>query len=318
MTVERCDRTAWDALAEEHPPDFYGTSGWFEATCDALGLEPVYLAATGGDPYGFCFGRKTRPGTSMLLTPCFATYAGKMGNVDDNHKYLTDVAEWAERTMSYAHLVLPLSVQDIRPFIWRGWRSSVRYTYRVDLEHLTESALRRNVRRKLKTARKNGLESRIVTSREAAETAFSTVMESVNRGAWQFPVPQQKARDYFNTLVELPDVETVAVFRDEEPLATIVQGYDAGRVYHLQSGLTAVGTETGAGFLAMWVALESAAERVPGADLSGANMPAIAHFKQGFGGVLTPYYAVTWAKNAPARWLAETAPRIKAALMRKG
>ena len=193
----------------------------------------------------------------------------------------------------------------------------MRYTYRVDLTATKESDLRRNVRRSLKAARSAGLEARIVSGDKAAHVATNTVLAATGRGRRQFPVPKEPASTYFDALARLSAVETVAVFRGTEPLACIVQGYDESKVVHLQSGLTEEGERLGAGALAMWEACRFAAERVPTADLAGANMPNVAHFKRGFGGVLTPYVAISWAKGGLSRWLAEDAPGLKARLLGK-
>ena len=78
MTVDMCDTAAWNALGQATAPDFFGTGEWFNLTCRALGMEPVYAVVSNGDSpvLGVALARKRRMGRTLLLTPCFATYVG--------------------------------------------------------------------------------------------------------------------------------------------------------------------------------------------------------------------------------------------------
>ena len=114
---------------------------------------------------------------------------------------------------------------------------------------------------------------------------------------------------YVSALVALPTVRVLATMADE-PRAVIVLGHDTRHAYELLAGATDDGLKIGASVHAAQKALERlrAEGIVETFDFAGANIGSIAHFKRGFGGRLVPYYAVSWARNRWAHWLAVSAP----------
>jgi len=329
VAVALCDRQAWEALAAEADPGFYGQPGWLETACAASGLEPRYvLVKTRNAPLlRVALAFRRRWGQQMLLTPALAAYAGwaevfpadlAPERVEMRRREAFDeLAEWCEGCASFVRIVLPPEVTDVRPFLWRGWWAEVRYTYRIS--HADDSALtlRTNHRRNLERAQNSGLTVLRPRGAEAADMLDATVRATFARQGEPLPVPEAAWRAYLEKLADMPSVRVVAVLSGEIPLATAALGYDpltkseSSRAYELLAGTSDEGIAQGAGVLALWTAIRDSAAEVPEFDFAGANIPSIAHFKRGFGGRLVPYFAVMWARSAAARWLAVNGPAWK-------
>lgn len=322
MSVDVCDRDTWETLGRQVDPGFYGHPEWLDVACRALGAEPRYLAVLARDApvVRVALVARRRLGRTFLLTVPFAPYAGWAelfpADLEPERRELRrgealdELARWCEAHASFTRIVLPPEVEDVRPFIWRGWRTELRYTYRIALAGDGSLALRTNARRNLERAREMGLAVQRPNPQDALRGLDLTIKATYARRSEPLPIRPERWPSYLGDLVALPSVRTVTVTQDDRPLAAVMLGFDAMRSYELHAGTTDEGTRTGASVLAMETAIRESIDRVPEFDFAGANIPSIAHFKRGFGGKLVPYVAVSWAGSWSARWLAERAPAV--------
>ena len=61
------------------------------------------------------------------------------------------------KTYDHINLVNSPEIFDIRPFLWNGWTSAVRYLYYIDLDDQIEANLSKNVRGNIQRAQKNDI-----------------------------------------------------------------------------------------------------------------------------------------------------------------
>jgi hypothetical protein len=271
-----------------------------------------------------------------LTTPALAAYAGwtesypadlASERIETRRiEAMSELAEWCERNAAYSRIVLPPEVADIRPFVWRGWRTEVRYTYRVNLLEHTRSLYRTSLRRNLETAQAAGLRSVVLTGAGAVLGLQQTVRATFRRQNETLPLGETPWSQYLESLTRLATVEILGVLHGEVMVATVAVGYDQVNpgdtaparscAYELIAGTTNEGATLGASAFAMSSALELASQRAVEFDFAGANIPTIAHYKHGFGGRLVPYFGVEWARTRTARFVAKTAPILKSHLRR--
>jgi hypothetical protein len=327
MSVVAIDTTRWREMTEHADPGLYGSTPWLEPTCKATGLTPLYLAISRGDTPALLVSAATRKrmGSRLVITPAIAAYSGwaeimppdlsgerregRMLEVAD------ELAQWLESHADYVRLNLPPWVTDARAFAWRGWTVSTRYTYLLHAGEIDESSLRTNFRRLLKRARESGLESRTIPGDDAVAALDHTIRETFARQGEALPVRQEQWKDYLTAITDDQIGHVTGVYRGDEIVATVLFGHDSTHSYELWAG-SADSLEDGAAVLGLWSAIQHAFDEGRNVDLAGANIRSISHFKRGFGGNLTPYHTVTWARSARARFTAENAPLAKQALGR--
>ncbi len=330
MPVELWDRAQWQEFSAARPSPFFAQTQWFEPTCRLMNAEPMYLALMSRSNPAFCvsLARKKRLGQTLLLTPAIAPYSAWIENFPDDLaperrearrlEAMGEFAAWCEQHAAYCRIVLPPQVVDVRPFLWRGWRTEVRYTYKIPLEHGVHQIFRQNVRRNLRDAREANLRTECLTGEHAHGALRETVAATFRRQGEAPPLPAQAWDDYLALLSVCNNVATMGVFRGDAVLATIAIGVDpptatgAGQsAYELIAGTTDEGIPVGASAMALCSAFEFASGKVGEFDFAGANMETIAHYKRGFGGTLTPYLAVEWSRSRRASFVAKTAPAWK-------
>ena len=330
MPVETVDSTRWSVLSAEADPGIYGRADWLEPTCAALGLEPQYIAVNnrGTDALRVALARRRRFGRELLVTPAVAAYSGWAeafpADLSDErregrlHDVLGEFIDWAEARADFVRVILPPEANDLRPFLWRGWTVEPRYTYRVTLgDELSLDSMRQSVRRWIRSATDANLQLIRPKGELAVATADMTISPTFARQSERLPVRPDRWHDWLRSLVALPSVQVLGVVDGDEPLASMIVGYDGNRAYELLAGTTPRGMETGAGVYVVWQAFLEARQRVREFDFAGANMESIAKFKRGFGGELVRYNAVSWSRSSFDRWVATGAPRLKSRVTRR-
>ena len=340
MPVELWDRAQWQEFSAARPSPFFSQTAWFEPTCRLMSAEPLYLAAISRNNPALCvsLARKKRLGQTLMLTPAIAPYSAWIENLPDDLaperrearrlEVMGELAESCEQHAAYCRIVLPPQVVDVRPFLWRGWRTEVRYTYKIPLENGAHPVFRQNVRRNLRDAREANLRTECLTREQAHRALRETVAATFRRQGEAPPLPAEAWDDYLGLLSACDHVTTMGVFHGDSVLAAIAIGFDpptatgAGQsAYELIAGTTDEGVPVGASAMALCSAFEFASGKVGEFDFAGANMETIAHYKRGFGGTLTPYLAVEWSRSRTASFVAKTAPTWKhrlRALLAKG
>lgn len=186
-------------------------------------------------------------------------------------------------------LVHAPAVGDMRPFTWAGWEARVRYTYQMELgdrEGLWER-LERRTRTVIRKAEGSGF--RVLPTEDMA--LFGQQYERLYaRQGGKVPVDAGVAQRFAEAACRAGLAQGLKVESPEGQVAAVVifvRGFEG--CYAWVAGANPELNHTGATSLLYWKYFEQEQGRF---DFVGANMPAIAFFKRGFGGELVPYFAV--------------------------
>lgn len=213
-------------------------------------------------------------------------------------KIFTAISDYLSgRSEPIISISFPPKVTDMQPFIWDGFRSSVRYTYQLNLKKQLNlmDVYSSKTRNSINKARKSGVTINLTPpNSEVIEMLTSNAKE-------QGFMYQQKA---LAELVEQASSGKGLIFSailEEQTVATAVTIADDNVAYYLFGGVDRKRNVQGAlGFVLH--ELMCAHQKVERStfDFEGSMIPAVENFFRGFGGEQVPYYMIT---KAPF-WLA--------------
>jgi hypothetical protein len=191
----------------------------------------------------------------------------------------------------YHHWILAHApaLGDVRPFTWAGWEARVRYTYQLELgdrEGLWER-LERRTRTVIRKAEGSGFRVEPTRDMELFRQQYELLYTRQDHRA---PVDAGVAQRFAEAACRKGLARALKVESPEGRVAAVVvfvRGAEGS--YAWVAGADPKLNHTGAVSLLYWKYFEQGQGRF---DFVGANIPAIAFFKRGFGGELVPYFAV--------------------------
>lgn len=248
----------------------------------------------------------SRLGIKYASHPSLTPYLGvilKKSNV----KYVTRISNEKEISRTIARRIkenfgaisfsFPPGPVDLQPFIWEGFSSSVRYTYILSLGDLErvwgemDDKRRNDIRR----AEKDGI---YVEDEANFEELFALVEKTFQRQRMEARFRAAAFR--YNGILEKKGQcrSFLARNKDGVPLAGVYIVWDWKRSYYLLGGYDPERSHHGASALAMWAAICFTKEELGlnKFDFEGSMIQPVEQFFRKFGGRLTPYYSISWAK----------------------
>jgi hypothetical protein len=202
------------------------------------------------------------------------------------------------------------------PFLWRGYRAEVRYTYRIaDLE--SEDALwdglAGNIRREIRKARR-----RLVVRDDLGLDRLQQVWaKTFTRQG--LPAPDHARLERIEAACSARDARATlfAVDEDDRVHAVAYLVWDDAVAYYLLGGGDPELRTSGAASLLMWEALLRARKVSATFDFEGSMLAPVERFFRAFGGRQTPYLHVTRATRTAALALAARGA-VRRAVRRRG
>ena len=197
--------------------------------------------------------------------------------------------EFLESRYGHVHLTLAPGIDDVREFSWAGWNPAPRYTYVTDLGCGSDAVWSRLERRTRTVIRKASERFRFEPADDLDELVQQ--YELVYTEQDPPPVAADVMRRFASAARERGLAEAWRVVDDRGRTASVVvfaRGFDT--IYAWIAGADPAFRDSGATSFLYWKLLEQTG--FPRFDFVGANLPAIAFFKRGFGGSLVSYYAV--------------------------
>ena len=182
---------------------------------------------------------------------------------------------------------------DLQPFIWEGFETGVRYTYRLAIGDLKAALAGMDPTRRndLRLATKQGI-------RVESGASFQAVLDLCRKTFLR----QGKQAGFADTAIGIEAALSRArrccgfIARDAaaRPLSACWIAWDDKRAYYLIGGYDADAESSKAGALALWTAIDYTANvlRLPEFDFEGSMLPPIERFFRKFGGELMPTYTV--------------------------
>jgi hypothetical protein len=180
---------------------------------------------------------------------------------------------------------------DIRPFIARGWRSHLQYTYDFDLGVNIESHIDTRLKKTMRRAEK---EQFIFEPSSDISKFYSQLCETYARKNLK---PAASKRFITDVCLFLRDQNcgemVVAKTPGDEIACAEIVVWDTKKAYRWAAASDARFLDSGAPSLLLFTILKRMQERsVPKINLMGANTPQLSRFISRFNPTLVPYYQI--------------------------
>ncbi|MGB9927828.1 MAG: GNAT family N-acetyltransferase [Methanosarcina sp.] len=298
----------WDSLVEKaQPGTIFHTSDWLAISRDILSRElRIYGCYRNGELVGGCplFIRNLKGVLDVGYSTCIMTdYCGPLikesasskssKRIQEIHDILNPLREFlCKQGFDSIHLTFSPGLEDVRPFTWNGWESSVHYTHHLQLKENIDSNLSRKIRRELKAADEAGLTTRVSNDPETYYHLLSLVYEKQNL---EPPVPV----DFFKRVFKLIQEKDIGyMFVSETPegeaIAAHLNLYNTKKsTATWSSALNPAFGRTGANALLYYNEfLDLKSRNFDYMNVMAANIPRFADFIMGFSPEIVPYYSV--------------------------
>lgn len=297
----------WDLLVDKaQPGTLFHTSQWLEICRDVLAKDlRIYGCFRNGELVGGCplFVKKIKGILKVATSTCDMTsYSGPLikegasskasKRVRETHEILNSLRKFlCKQGFDSIHLTFSLGFEDIRPFTWNGWDSTVHYTHYLNLKENVDNNISQSIRRELKIATEAGLKTRAWNNPETYYQLLSVAYEKQNLAP---PLPREFFERVFKLIQEkdigymfvseTPEGEAVAAHlnlygKKCTVIWTSAMNPDFGRL-----GLNAL--------LYYNEFLDLKSRNLEYMNVMAANIPRFADFIMSFSPELVPYYSV--------------------------
>jgi hypothetical protein len=294
---EITDHLLWDDFVETSPQGtVFSSSAWLKASSSAYGGRPVFFGAKehGELVAGVTYVEITKGPFKRATTPILTPYGGLLysGNPDLNNDSLRMVCTESiirrlQKKYDHVFLVNAPGLDDIRSFLWQNWEEKVKYTYRLDLDG-TESIwnkFRKSTQKHLRRAEETLKVEDSADIGRIGELYRRALSERGKTGT-----PEAMSMKMVSLLIESGIAIAAIAVENGADAALLVRVSDSNSVYAWVGGTLPDKSHLYADSFLIWDIIKRYSGKIKRFDLMGANIPSVAWFKKGFGGVLTPYY----------------------------
>jgi hypothetical protein len=297
---ESAELPKFTAFAEKQGGLFFKPQ--WTAIYDPQHLQLCLIVNNNGDAIGcFQYFKFSKAIFNMVITPpftpniglCFVNPAESVvGKNSFSKEILTAVADYFDQLKSdLTDLALPAHVMDTQPFTWRGFQSSLRYSYWLDLSQTEEelwNKLSSEKRKSINRAQKENIQTELVTDRQEV---YQLILASLSRHH------VLKNKSIIQKIVLNPDLanHSFAFLAKEKTIPTsatfcTVSGDTA---VYLFGGTADPSGNNGSGVSCMWQSILHAKKLgLAKFDFEGSMQPGIERYFREFGGNLVPYAAI--------------------------
>ncbi|MGQ9706703.1 MAG: GNAT family N-acetyltransferase [bacterium] len=217
-------------------------------------------------------------------------------SISHKRQVLNEIASSIEGKFKSARIFTSAQQVDIRAFIWRGWRSEVRYTILCEIDDVDRiwGRLSSKVRSIIKKGERDGL--KFIRDGDI-HLVRQFVNETFRAQGRRPPLSKSFFSAFQRHIIDAGFGFSPIVYDSAgKPQAgALIAIYD-DRAYYISAGLSS-NAHTSAGSYLLYNVMTSLSGRSKGIDLCGVNLRSIAHFKESFEGNIVPYYTVSWEKN---------------------
>jgi len=285
----------WDFLKiiEKHSGYTLFPYGVFDdRTKELLSIFPLFYYKKWG--MKFVFSQPPRsliPYMGFLMNPGYYSLPQH-----DKENYLNQVVEGITREIggispNYTYISLSPQIQDIRPFIWRGFDTQVQYTYTIDVTLPLESiwdAFNRSVRNRVRSAEKH----HIVLQETTDTTTFLSIMQDRYRQqGLNFPI---FGLDYLNDiLTQFPQNLKMFFIYDNDAVINLGTYFDYNSRKLLWIGGVSIDKTIPSNEFLIWELIKkSKAEGIKILDFGGADTERLCFFKSKFNPSLESSFSI--------------------------
>lgn len=299
---------AWRRLLADSPQgSVYALPEYLAALCEATGatfrIVGVFLDGqlVAGVPL---YERSGRTGT-VVANRTLLYYNGIVLNLPPRKSHADQTSQMQSALtvleghlagLGLAHVLLHnhASVTDLRPFLARGWRPMLAYTYVVSLADLDAQWERvdQNLRRLIRRCERDG-----VGYREDADfdALFRLHLQTHQRKGAPLYLPEKAFRGYFERVHALGLARLAhAVYQDKVIASQLMLTGPYAESHTVCAGADEDYLKLGASAFLRWQAFRSLArDGYRSNDLTDASMNPVTRFKSQLGGELTPTFSIS-------------------------
>ncbi|MBI5682003.1 MAG: GNAT family N-acetyltransferase [Deltaproteobacteria bacterium] len=296
----------WDKFVSElSTVSIFDETDWLATISEIMGCSLKILGVFSGDSiiggvtltaskkFGMAIAGRIPlcPTNSCVLSPSLSKFSDRTTR---HTLEITDaIAQVLQSNFDFVVVTNNHHLNDIRAFSWQDWRTSVQYTYCIDLPSIDISKVPPNRRNKMRNAEKAGI---IVKEMDNPETAHELLEKTYKRKGLSPPVTQEQLSQIYTRHRENITLLFAMVGNSGKAVAVHITLKDAKRKagYYLLGGFDPEYISTNAPSLLQWREIEYLREKgFKVLDLVGAEDKSIATFKSEFGGELVPYFQVS-------------------------
>ncbi len=186
------------------------------------------------------------------------------------------------------------AIKNWLPFYWKGYHSTTRYTYVIDLKNSLEQIyadLNRNMKRNIKKA---STQLRIETNHSLTKF-YELNQMSFDRQSVKIPYSFDVLEKHYQTLREQDAVRLFFAVDDQGQMhSAAFLIWDEKRAYYHLSGDAPHLRKSGSGIFLIWEAIKFAKEKleVEYFDFEGSMMENVEQIRRQYGAVQEPYFRV--------------------------
>lgn len=255
---------------------------------------------------GIAFGSMRKYGIRMVIRPYLSPFSGVLvthkkskylsKDIQFRKEVLRHLIDFIEKDHKIIDLNVPPDITDIRPFSWKGYDITVRYTFRKRLEK--EEGLFKNfdpaLRRQIKKAEKNAIKVQHVSDDLYIEQFHKLLILSFQRQGIGFFLDSNDFLSFIHTL-RANDVKIrfYLAFKSGHAIAGCAMLFTKNTVYYWMAGADPAYFSSGGNQILLWQAFQDFQnEGMELFDFMGANTPGITDYKATYNFELVPYYKV--------------------------
>jgi hypothetical protein len=291
---------AWDDLAASSPHStIFHTRRWLSASTKHF----RHLAVFGNDLVAGCSvevdeqGRGASTSISPYSGPFLRCVSGQVDashSASRNNRILGLVADRLAEIQGASFFSSPW-IEDLQPFVVRAWAVSLLYTHVITLRtpRLAWESFASRLRHSISSAERAGVQIVELPGNDRDGVA-ALLLLSEKSFAYHGRSPRHSSEEVRTCLAALASVDRVRCFLAllrHRIIAAICIVYDERRAHYLLGGTDRLHGHSGATALALWSAIQYAANNgITEFDFEGSHIASIDCFFRGFGGRLVPFY----------------------------
>ncbi len=304
--LKTSEMNAWDKFIDQSPSGtLFNTADWLTRNARLFNKNCVRIFGVfNGDRLdaGLAAYVRARGPLQIVASPIMSFYhsialtgcsdLSQYRQTLNQHAMLEVLIPFLENSFDSIELTLEPSIADIRPFLWRRWKSKVSYTYRVSLasDDIIWNSFNQNIRRMVRKAERLGL---TVAPHRDIQAITHLLQLVFNKQNLPFQISYEKMIGLLSNIFEMKNVVSLGAFDSGGNLVAIdIALLDGKRAYMFLSASDPNRRKMGGTAFLRWHHFRHLRQYVDEVDLTGADIPAIAAFKSSMGGQLIPYYRV--------------------------
>ncbi len=304
------DLNEWEKLNFTSPQSNpFQSISWLMAYCETFNLLLKTIFVKKGDVIvaGLIVPVKKKLIFTVSTPLLFTYYSGVLFNIlpyekrqkqiIERNQAILKIHEYLKNNFQLFILKLHHTVNDVRQFVWLGYKVKPRHTLVLDISSIGEvwDGLSNSLKRKVKEAEEKGF--RVVKTDDVEILSMQQILSYERKGGKFF----LEFKDLKNLLAKLVQNGIIEIYhvldKSGEVIASRGISVWNGKAYDVIAGATNKEINASSHFLVWKIIEELSSKGIREFDFCGADIESIAFFKTQFGGDIKISFEVGYAKG---------------------